>query len=540
MATFHITIKNYRCFTDAYPARFTIDGGMVALLGPNNSGKSALLKFFQEFKDLWGGIYGMLAPSNSKLSHFSPTHTNDPNEIFNDENNRNIRITIEVPEREIHNSNPKTGEYANKLEITIKKNQGPQQPGFSIDLFIQDNHLPIVTTQPDGIIVTTNNRPINVRHFLNFIDIARQSLYIGPFRNAITTGTGNHFELAVGETFIQQWSEWQHGQEKEKNRAVASVINTIKSIMGFSDLSIMGAMNNKTLQLTIDGHVYKLNEVGSGLAQMIIVLGSALIRKPTLLLIDEPELGLHPRLQLDFVTALAKFSSYGIMFATHSVGLARSAAERIYAVKRVNRESIVTPFESTPSPLELLGELSFSTAHDMGAEALLLVEGTHDVKVMQQLLRKYGKDHRVVIIPLGGSAMARGGVETELAEFRRVHSNIYAVVDSERPGEGQPADANRQAFQKACAELGYKALLTERRATENYFSDSAIKATLGEKYRALQPYELLRNAQPSWAKHDNWRIAQAMTRAEIDATDIGQFLAGIEVAKPEGKATDSA
>lgn len=539
MTTFHITVKNYRCFTDMHPVRFTLDGGMVALLGANNSGKSALLKFFQEFKNLWPALYTKLVPTGANQSNFQPAYVNDPSEIFNDENDRDITITIEVPDSEIINNQTSAIDFSNKIEITISRNSIPN-PSFTLKIFLGTVQVQTASIQSVGILSSPQSKQIDVRHFLEFIDIANRSLYIGPFRNAITSGTGSHFELAVGETFIQQWSDWQHGAEKQKNLAIANVIDTIKSIMGFQTLSIMGAMTNKTLQLTIDGHVYKLNEIGSGVAQMIVVLGNALIRKPTLLLIDEPELGLHPRLQLDFVTALARFCSYGLMFATHSIGLARSSAERIYGVRRINRESIVSLFESTPSPLELLGELSFSTAHDIGAEALLLVEGTNDVKVMQQLLRKYRKDHQVVIIPLGGTGMARGGVELELAEFKRVHSNIFAVVDSERPGAGEPPDPNREAFQKTCEELGYTTLLTERRATENYFSDRAIKATLGDKYRALEPYELLRDARPSWAKHDNWRIAQAMTRAEIDETDIGKFLAGIEAAKPESPATDNA
>lgn len=540
VTTFDITIQNYRCFSDHQPARLSIDGGMIALLGPNNSGKSSLMKFFHEFRNLWTALEGQIRAGRPNASNpFQAVHVNDQTEIFHDRNDRGITITIEFDAAEIIEIYKFNVGFPNKVKITILRSEsGPFS--YALNFFSNGNPMPFNAVDSDGLLTNGDTYKFHAFHFLEFLGIATRSLYIGPFRNAITSGAGAHFDLAVGDLFIQQWSDWQGGVEKAKNHAVSEVIDTIKTIMNFETLQIMSAMSNKTLQLTIDGRSYKLNEVGSGLAQMVVVLGNALIRKPSLLLIDEPELNLHPRLQLDFLTSLARFCSFGVIFATHSVGLARSAAERIYTVVKRDAASLMSPFERTPEPLELLGELNFSAARELGAEALLLVEGTHDVKVMQQLLRKYGKDHQVVIIPLGGTGMARGGVEAELGEFKRVHSNIFAVVDSERAGEGERPHADREAFQRTCTKLGYKVLVTERRATENYFSERAIKATLGEKYRALGPYELLRDVQPSWAKHDNWRIAQAMTRAEIDATDIGKFLAGIEGAKREGKATDNA
>ena len=58
------------------------------------------------------------------------------------------------------------------------------------------------------------------------------------------------------------------------------------------------------------------------------------VRRPAYVLIDEPELNLHPSLQLDFLTTLAGYTSAGILFATHSLGLARAGAEQIYSVRR--------------------------------------------------------------------------------------------------------------------------------------------------------------------------------------------------------------
>src|SRR5256885_1292987 len=63
-----LTIKNYRCFSDEKPARISIRPGFTAFLGINNSGKSSLLRFFYEFRDLFSKLSspGITASSNNR------------------------------------------------------------------------------------------------------------------------------------------------------------------------------------------------------------------------------------------------------------------------------------------------------------------------------------------------------------------------------------------------------------------------------------------------------------------------------------------
>ena len=52
----------------------------------------------------------------------------------------------------------------------------------------------------------------------------------------------------------------------------------------------------------------------------------------------------------------------------------------------------------------------------------------------------------------------------------------------------------------------------------------AIQKVKGEKYRALDAYEPLKNAVPAWGKAENWKIARHMTKSDLDGTDLGAFL----------------
>lgn len=283
--------------------------------------------------------------------------------------------------------------------------------------------------------------------------------------------------------------------------------------------------DEQTLQVFINKKSYKLPELGSGLTQFILVLAGAATRQSSYILIDEPELNLHASLQLDFLTTLASYAGEGILFCTQNIGLARASAERIYSLcKLAEGESGITEFEATPSLSEFLGELSFSGYRDLGFDKVLLVEGTTDVRAVQQFLRFYGKDHRVVLLPVGGSQLINEAAEPHLEEIKRISEHVFALIDSERAAPGAPLDANRRAFLKACEKAKVKCYVVERRAIENYFSDRAVKRVKGAKYRALQNFEALDQVSPVWSKAENWRIAREMIVEELNQTDVGEFL----------------
>ena len=176
---------------------------------------------------------------------------------------------------------------------------------------------------------------------------------------------------------------------------------------------------------------------------------------------------------------------------------------------------------------EFLGELSYSGYRDLGFDKVLLVEGPTEVKTVQQLLRKYKKDHKIVLLPLGGSSLIKADAETELIEIKRITSDIAALIDSEHEEDVAPLSKDRQAFVEICQRIGIDCYVLKRRALENYMSENAIKLIKGPKYKSLSPYEKLENNPLSWGKQENWRIAREMTIKELEGTDLGDFLASL-------------
>lgn len=521
-----LTIKNFRCFDDSDPAQLTLKSGVTALVGPNNAGKSSLLRMFFELRGLFALVAGTPGAVQAWLrgqnAGFGLAGVPDPLAILHDGNHRpmTLRIDCQPPDDE---------RAVSSLEFTIGR-QSPRNASASARAYRGRSRTEVPSGKPgqqEDFKYVVLNQEIDFSYFVEQTRALHDTLYIGPFRNILNQSKATYYDLTVGTDFVATWDSWKNGPNRGPNRAIKEVENAIAHLFGFSSLEINPSPGNEELRVFVNGQPFALHEQGAGLAQFIVTFGAAAIRRPGLILIDEPELNLHPSLQIDFLTTLATFASEAVLFSTHSIGLARSMSDTIYSVQKRGSHSLLRPYEATPGLQEFAGELSFSAFREFGFDRLLLVEGPTDVRTVQQLLRKLHKDQRVVVFPLLGHAFASGDCEAALLELRRIApaSKIGALVDSERVNPGGPPDARRNAFADACAKEGFSSvLLTERRAIENYFSRAAVQEGVGTQYDALNPYEAHGVAPKNWSKKLNWKIAHAMNLNDLEGTDLLRFL----------------
>ena len=525
-----ITLKNYRCFSDSNPAIFSLQKGFTGFVGVNNSGKSSLLKFFYEFRNLFQHLshlgtllHALRSVREGPVPFDLAPSIKDTEEVFCNANNRDLTIRIDFI-APAHTWERDAIPIPNRLDITIPRGTTT----LHAELYLSDGRLDIEQKlkDRDNILYVEDDPKADLTDIGRVFEDLAETLYIGPFRNALNVASDrDYFDIKVGRNFIGSWRDFKTGNIRKHNETAIRLTKDIKNIFGFDDLEINPSADDETIQVSINEKSYKLQELGSGITQFFLVLANAATKRPSYIFIDEPELNLHPSLQLDFLTTLGSYAREGIVFATHSIGLARASSDRIYSVRMNNEgKSEVAEFEAIPYLSELLGELSFSGYRELGSDKILLVEGTTDVKTIQQFLRLYRKDHQIVLLPLGGGSLINGSSEVELGEIKRISENVFALIDSERASLEGALDPDREEFVETCEKVGITCHVLDRRATENYFTDEAVKNTKGSEYRALEPYQLLKDISPSWSKTENWRIARAMTLEDLNETDLGKFI----------------
>jgi hypothetical protein len=133
----------------------------------------------------------------------------------------------------------------------------------------------------------------------------------------------------------------------------------------------------------------------------------------------------------------------------------------------------------------------------------------------------------MVVLQLGGKSLINKNSAPQLAELKRICDGITAIIDSERASAGDIVETARQDFAQVCRELKIKCHILERRATENYVLDRAVKKVNGDNFKGLGPYERLSDVSPNWGKAENWRIAREMALDELGGTDHGAILGGL-------------
>jgi ABC-type cobalamin/Fe3+-siderophores transport system ATPase subunit len=530
-----MTIRNWRGIGDR-GAHVELDHQFTALVGVNNAGKTTVVRFLYEFRPVLHAYLNFftLARSNSVQSvdeEFWATPAVSPGEQIRPIYMPAVRPRISF-DLEGEDENPSMTRVSNVTFIETDRG------AWRIEWVLPDRSIVEMQTvrlgrAQDGSPIATIDRGHEPASFIDLPGIENallsltKTLYIGPFRNAINAGGSTYYDLEVGSSFVSQFDQSQNGVEPAANEAIAQMTVDLGEIFGFDRLDVTVSPDKTQLNYIIDGKAMRGSELGAGIAQFVIVAATVLIRRPSFLLIDEPELNLHASLQQSFLSLLARHTSTGVIFSTHSLGLARTMADQLLVCHKASNNIVVERYHGASNLSSMVGSLGYGGLQDSAYRAVLLVEGPTEVRTFQQLLAKYDVRQEVVIISLGGDDYASGSKDQEIAELKRLSPIVFAVVDSERTAANADAKSNRVAFAATCKNFDVRCSVLERRSIENYLDQPTARRVLSKPNAVDFGHYSAPDGTWSWNKERNWRIAEEMSLEMIAGTDLDLFLQAV-------------
>jgi len=252
----------------------------------------------------------------------------------------------------------------------------------------------------------------------------------------------------------------------EKLRAIQ---NTVSALLGV-DIDAFRASKTDTAEdseaeLDVDRFLVQVN--GAGIREALRLILDYELNRPNILLVEEPEIHLHPALETSMMRYLKSIGKEcQIFITTHSTNFLDTAEMRnVYLASRGNSTNIqmINVEEAEQSiPRELGIRLSSLFMFDR----LVFVEGPTDEDVIREWASIYGinlAQASVGFVPMGGVRnLAHFATEATINFLSKRRVSVFFMIDRD---EREESEVKRLATQ-----LGNKAelIVLKKRELENY------------------------------------------------------------------------
>ena len=395
----------------------SLERAHLFLVGPNNSGKSSLLRMIDWAMNRADDalLAGDRLMSREELELLLPA---------TDTHGRARRITLYVS---IHDGRrhkrflATNGTAAVRLKVTqerVSAHLGVPKRGESdasdpraIELLRalrQQHHFVYVPNARDAASSRFRDALVGqarllITDALTHTTNGRPGRLVTSTQSSITKLTTNA-QSAVG-ALVQELTSQAEGLF---DAAAIDVSLTVDAVIGL-------LADGTQLRLTTgrhDANMVPAHEVGSGLQSLLFVglmrSASAIADAEVVLLLEEPETFLHPAAQRELAQALLDSPDLRFVASTHSAAMLDEASARDVVLIRDHRVFEPAALDPTRSEIDS-AFMSGQGAEALFARSVLLVEGPGDLAVFEQIRRRIARlprmsrvASRLAVVQVGG------------------------------------------------------------------------------------------------------------------------------------------
>jgi putative ATP-dependent endonuclease of OLD family len=258
---------------------------------------------------------------------------------------------------------------------------------------------------------------------------------------------------------------------------------TLRSLLGVS-LDVFESDTSDHPEIDVDDVLVEMN--GAGIREALRVVLDHELNSPHILLVEEPEVHLHPALEIAMFRYLQEASSRTQVFlTTHSTNFLDTAEMRNVYLTRRTPWVTATRLDFEQAEQSLLRELGVQPSALFMYDNLVFVEGESDERILREFAAKRGVSlgqRNVGFIHMEGGRNLTHFARAETIRFLTGRNvGLHFVLDRD-----EKSDSDIEGLRKRFSGIDAKLHVLERREIENYLLEPRAIAAFLKKDEATE------------------------------------------------------